>query len=89
MHSAILHLAFTENTCDLHWSWVRATNQPSLPLLADTEVVEKPTKEETVVENATPDYAAGLVSTQVATEICTVCVYMCADMYACMNGYVC
>ncbi|NP_001402913.1 negative elongation factor A isoform 3 [Mus musculus] len=30
----------------------------------DTEVVEKPTKEETVVENATPDYAAGLVSTQ-------------------------
>ncbi|XP_052606616.1 negative elongation factor A-like [Peromyscus californicus insignis] len=29
----------------------------------DTEVVEKPTKEETVVENATPDYAAGLVST--------------------------
>lgn len=32
---------------------------------ADTEVVEKPAKEETVVENATPDYAAGLVSTQV------------------------
>ncbi|XP_066240884.1 negative elongation factor A isoform X2 [Saccopteryx leptura] len=30
----------------------------------DTEVVEKPTKEETVIENATPDYAAGLVSTQ-------------------------
>ncbi|XP_062832049.1 negative elongation factor A [Anolis carolinensis] len=30
----------------------------------DTEVVEKQTKEETVVENATPDYAAGLVSTQ-------------------------
>ncbi|XP_027796049.3 negative elongation factor A isoform X1 [Marmota flaviventris] len=30
----------------------------------DTEVVEKPAKEETVVENATPDYAAGLVSTQ-------------------------
>ncbi|KAH0515764.1 Negative elongation factor A [Microtus ochrogaster] len=30
----------------------------------NTEVVEKPTKEETVVENATPDYAAGLVSTQ-------------------------
>ncbi|KAM6221758.1 negative elongation factor A isoform 3-T3 [Rhynchocyon petersi] len=28
------------------------------------EVVEKPAKEETVVENATPDYAAGLVSTQ-------------------------
>lgn len=27
-------------------------------------MVEKPTKEETVVENATPDYAAGLVSTQ-------------------------
>ena len=37
----------------------------------DTEVVEKQAKEETVVENATPDYAAGLVSTQVknrATE---------------------
>ncbi|XP_053560189.1 negative elongation factor A [Bombina bombina] len=30
----------------------------------ETEVVEKPPKEETVVENATPDYAAGLVSTQ-------------------------
>ncbi|KAB0342725.1 hypothetical protein FD754_019651 [Muntiacus muntjak] len=30
----------------------------------DTEAVEKPAKEETVVENATPDYAAGLVSTQ-------------------------
>ncbi|RMC14418.1 hypothetical protein DUI87_09514 [Hirundo rustica rustica] len=29
-----------------------------------TEVVEKQAKEETVVENATPDYAAGLVSTQ-------------------------
>nr|XP_020032869.1 negative elongation factor A isoform X2 [Castor canadensis] len=28
------------------------------------EVVEKPAKEETVVENATPDYAAGLGSTQ-------------------------
>lgn len=34
-------------------------------LSADAEVVEKPAKEETVVENATPDYAAGLVSTQV------------------------
>ncbi|EHB06994.1 Negative elongation factor A [Heterocephalus glaber] len=30
----------------------------------DAEVVEKSAKEETVVENATPDYAAGLVSTQ-------------------------
>ncbi|TKC40851.1 hypothetical protein EI555_012623 [Monodon monoceros] len=30
----------------------------------DAEAVEKPAKEETVVENATPDYAAGLVSTQ-------------------------
>ncbi|KAM4854446.1 negative elongation factor A [Thomomys bottae] len=30
----------------------------------DAEVVEKPAKEETVVENATPDYAAGLGSTQ-------------------------
>lgn len=28
-------------------------------------MVEKPAKEETVIENATPDYAAGLVSTQV------------------------
>lgn len=34
----------------------------------DTEVVEKQAKEETVVENATPDYAAGLVSTQVKTK---------------------
>uniref|UniRef100_A0A8C5P7U8 Negative elongation factor complex member A n=1 Tax=Leptobrachium leishanense TaxID=445787 RepID=A0A8C5P7U8_9ANUR len=31
----------------------------------DAEVVEKPQKEEPVVESATPDYAAGLVSTQV------------------------
>ncbi|EPY89324.1 hypothetical protein CB1_000117005 [Camelus ferus] len=31
---------------------------------ADAEVAEKPAKEETVIENATPDYAAGLVSTQ-------------------------
>ncbi|KAL4660911.1 negative elongation factor A [Arapaima gigas] len=30
----------------------------------DTEAGEKATKEEAVVENATPDYAAGLVSTQ-------------------------
>uniref|UniRef100_A0A8C5LUT0 Negative elongation factor complex member A n=1 Tax=Leptobrachium leishanense TaxID=445787 RepID=A0A8C5LUT0_9ANUR len=30
----------------------------------DAEVVEKPQKEEPVVESATPDYAAGLVSTQ-------------------------
>ncbi|XP_054544467.1 negative elongation factor A isoform X2 [Talpa occidentalis] len=30
----------------------------------DADVVEKPAKEETVIENATPDYAAGLVSTQ-------------------------
>ncbi|XP_062068730.1 negative elongation factor A isoform X2 [Lepus europaeus] len=30
----------------------------------DAEAVDKPAKEETVVENATPDYAAGLVSTQ-------------------------
>uniref|UniRef100_A0A8D0HJF5 Negative elongation factor complex member A n=1 Tax=Sphenodon punctatus TaxID=8508 RepID=A0A8D0HJF5_SPHPU len=30
----------------------------------DTEVVEKQPKEATVVENTTPDYAAGLVSTQ-------------------------
>jgi hypothetical protein len=34
-------------------------------LFSDAEVVEKPAKEETVVENATPDYAAGLGSTQV------------------------
>lgn len=31
-------------------------------------MVEKQAKEETVVENATPDYAAGLVSTQVKTK---------------------
>ncbi|XP_028657476.2 negative elongation factor A [Erpetoichthys calabaricus] len=30
----------------------------------ESEVNEKPAKEETVVENSTPDYAAGLVSTQ-------------------------
>ncbi|KAM8940522.1 negative elongation factor A [Pelodytes ibericus] len=30
----------------------------------EAEVVEKPPKEETIVESATPDYAAGLVSTQ-------------------------
>ncbi|XP_075705066.1 LOW QUALITY PROTEIN: negative elongation factor A [Rhinoderma darwinii] len=30
----------------------------------ETDVAEKPPKEETVVESATPDYAAGLVSTQ-------------------------
>ncbi|KAE8628913.1 hypothetical protein XENTR_v10000283 [Xenopus tropicalis] len=30
----------------------------------EAEVVEKPPKEETVLENPTPDYAAGLVSTQ-------------------------
>lgn len=39
-------------------------------LSADAEVVEKPAKEETVVENATPDYAAGLVSTQVGPRRC-------------------
>lgn len=37
-------------------------------LSADTEVVERPAKEETVIENATPDYAAGLVSTQVGSQ---------------------
>lgn len=36
---------------------------------SDTEAGEKAAKEEAVVENATPDYAAGLVSTQVFTEI--------------------
>lgn len=35
----------------------------------DTEAGEKVAKEEAVVENATPDYAAGLVSTQVVLEI--------------------
>lgn len=30
--------------------------------------MEKQAKEETVVENATPDYAAGLVSTQVKSS---------------------
>ena len=39
-------------------------------LPADAEAVEKPAKEETVVENATPDYAAGLVSTQVGLQGC-------------------
>lgn len=34
------------------------------PLL-ETETGEKAAKEEAVVENTTPDYAAGLVSTQV------------------------
>lgn len=38
---------------------------------ADTEVVEKPAREETVVENTTPDYAAGLVSTQVGLRRCS------------------
>lgn len=33
--------------------------------LSETETGEKTTKEEAVVENTTPDYAAGLVSTQV------------------------
>ncbi|XP_063780849.1 negative elongation factor A isoform X2 [Pseudophryne corroboree] len=32
----------------------------------ETDTVEKPPKEETIVESATPDYAAGLVSTQCA-----------------------
>lgn len=36
---------------------------------SDTEAGEKAAKEEAVVENATPDYAAGLVSTQVVLEI--------------------
>lgn len=31
----------------------------------ETEAAEKPAKEEAVVENTTPDYAAGLVSAQV------------------------
>lgn len=33
--------------------------------LSETETGEKTAKEEAVVENTTPDYAAGLVSTQV------------------------
>lgn len=33
--------------------------------VSETETGEKPAKEEAVVENTTPDYAAGLVSTQV------------------------
>lgn len=33
--------------------------------LTETETGEKTAKEEAVVENTTPDYAAGLVSTQV------------------------
>lgn len=58
----------------------RVTNQLSL-LLVDTEVVEKPTKEETVVENATPDYAAGLVSTQVGLP-CSAAM----DTFSCQNN---
>lgn len=34
-------------------------------LNTETEAAEKPAKEEAVVENTTPDYAAGLVSAQV------------------------
>lgn len=45
-----------------------ATGGTDEALSADTEVVEKPAKEETVIENATPDYAAGLVSTQVGSQ---------------------
>lgn len=33
--------------------------------VSETETGEKAAKEEAVVENTTPDYAAGLVSTQV------------------------
>lgn len=36
--------------------------------LSDTEAGEKAAKEEAVVENATPDYAAGLVSAQVCDK---------------------
>lgn len=35
------------------------------PPASETEPGEKAAKEEAVVENTTPDYAAGLVSTQV------------------------
>lgn len=45
--------------CSLHFFYASAL------LLPETDVAEKPPKEETVVESATPDYAAGLVSTQV------------------------
>lgn len=37
--------------------------------LSETETGEKTTKEEAVVENTTPDYAAGLVSTQVTPAL--------------------
>lgn len=60
-------------TLGVLWARVGVLSAEAFPSLlkgvtlsADTEVVEKPAKEETVVENATPDYAAGLVSTQVA-----------------------
>lgn len=36
----------------------------------DTEAGEKAAKEEAVVENTTPDYAAGLVSAQVLVYLC-------------------
>lgn len=39
----------------------------------ETEAGEKAAKEEAVVENATPDYAAGLVSTQVGRDTVTQC----------------
>ena len=40
----------------------------SFLFFTDTEAGEKAAKEEAVVENATPDYAAGLVSTQVQNK---------------------
>lgn len=46
----------------LFW-WRFDWTPPSLVL--ETEAGEKASKEEAVVENTTPDYAAGLVSTQV------------------------
>lgn len=40
---------------------VGVVSEPKLIKTIDTEVVGKQTKEETVVENTTPDYAVGFV----------------------------
>lgn len=54
-------------------------------LFTDTEAGEKAAKEEAVVENATPDYAAGLVSTQVRNRLSHV--YMNTHIYTCLHTH--
>lgn len=44
---------------------------------AETEAGEKAAKEEAVVENTTPDYAAGLVSAQVLYSFTCVFIFLC------------